>query len=58
MKIEAQGATLRVYDVKELGAADAAAFRHEVRAAMKDELNSLDIDLSELSTSKAAASGL
>jgi anti-anti-sigma factor len=47
MKIEAQGETLRVYDVKELGAANAGAFRHEVRAAMRDEVNSVDIDLSE-----------
>ena len=47
MKIEVQGDTLRALGVKEIGAANANAFRDEIRAAMTDSQKNLEIDLSQ-----------
>src|SRR3954466_3339088 len=47
MKIEIQGDTLRICGLKELGAANANAFRDEARAAMSDGQRNIEIDLSQ-----------
>jgi anti-sigma B factor antagonist len=47
MKIEVQGDTLRISGLKELGAANANAFRDEARAAMADGQRNVEIDLSQ-----------
>src|SRR2546426_2170827 len=49
MRIEHQGDTLTISEVKELGAANASAFRSEIRAALPPELKTIEIDLSETS---------
>lgn len=47
MKNFASGTTLHVTDVNELNASTAPALRDEVRAALKPEYNSVEIDLSD-----------
>lgn len=48
MKMEIQGDTLRVSDVKDLATANSNEFRDEVRAALTPAQRNLEIDLSEL----------
>jgi anti-sigma B factor antagonist len=47
MKVQAQGETLNVSGIKELGAANSQLFRDEVRGALGDEQKNIEIDLSE-----------
>ena len=47
MKIEHDGNNLRVSDIAELNAINAAAFRDEVRAAMPSSPDTIEIDLSQ-----------
>src|SRR5512132_4410545 len=47
MKIEHDGNNLRVSDIAELNAINASAFRDEVRAAMPNDPESSEIDLSQ-----------
>lgn len=47
MKMEAQGETLNVSGIKELGAANSQLFRDEVKGAMNDVHKNIQIDLSE-----------
>ena len=47
MKIEHDGNTLRVSDIVELNAVNAASFRDEVRAAMPTKPEAIEIDLSQ-----------
>jgi anti-sigma B factor antagonist len=47
MKVQAQGETLNVSGVKELGAANSNNFRDEVRGAMTDTQRNIEIDLSQ-----------
>jgi anti-sigma B factor antagonist len=47
MKIQNQGETLHVSEVKELGAANSNAFRDWVRANLVDGQRNIEIDLSE-----------
>lgn len=46
MKMEIHGDTLRISEVKELGAANANAFRDVAREAMGDARKNVEIDLS------------
>jgi anti-sigma B factor antagonist len=46
MKIEKQGEVLRISELMELGAANANAFRDEARAALGEEQQFIEIDLS------------
>ncbi len=47
MKLDVEGDTLRVSAVRQLGAANANAFRDWVRAAMTNGEKNVDIDLSQ-----------
>jgi anti-sigma B factor antagonist len=47
MKIENEGNHLRVSDIAELNAVNASQFRDEVRAAMPQSPESIEIDLSQ-----------
>ena len=47
MIIKVQGETLNVGEVKELSAANANAFKDEVRRAMREPLKNIEIDLSQ-----------
>ncbi len=47
MKVDAQGDTLRVSQIKDLGATGAPAFRDGVRSALTEGQRNIDIDLSE-----------
>lgn len=47
MNVKAQGETLNVSGIKELGAANSQVFRDEVKGAMNDLQKNIDIDLSE-----------
>jgi anti-sigma B factor antagonist len=47
MKVEQQGETLNVSEIKELGAANSQAFRDEVKGAMNELQKNIEIDLSE-----------
>jgi anti-sigma B factor antagonist len=47
MKIEAEGQTLRVSAVPQLGAANANSFRDSVRDSLVDTHKNIDIDLSQ-----------
>jgi len=47
MKLETQGETLRVTAIKELGAANATAFRDWVREAYSDGHKDIEVDMSE-----------
>jgi anti-sigma B factor antagonist len=47
MKIEHDGNNLRVSDIPELNAVNASSFREEVRAAMPQTPESIEIDLSQ-----------
>jgi anti-sigma B factor antagonist len=49
MKIQIQGDTLRITDVRELGAANSNTFRDQARAAMSDAQKNIEIDLSQTS---------
>jgi anti-sigma B factor antagonist len=47
MKVQLQGDTLTITGIKELAAANAQAFRDQVRAALRDEQKNIEIDLSQ-----------
>jgi len=47
MNISIHGDTLSIEGVKELSAANASAFRDEVRTAMREPLRNIEIDLSQ-----------
>lgn len=47
MKVEANGETLKVSGIKELGAANSQVFRDEVRSAFSEPQKNIQIDLSE-----------
>lgn len=47
MNIKIEGETLNVGGIKELSAANANAFRDQIRAAMREPLRNIEIDLSE-----------
>jgi anti-sigma B factor antagonist len=49
MKIQIQGDTLRITDVRELGAANSNTFRDQARSAMSDSQRNIEIDLSQTS---------
>jgi anti-sigma B factor antagonist len=57
MKLEIQGDTLRISEVKELGAAVAAAFRDHARAALSDEQRNIEVDLSQTTFVDSAGLG-
>ncbi|EEF62630.1 anti-sigma-factor antagonist [Pedosphaera parvula Ellin514] len=47
MKMQIQGETLRITDIKELGAANSNDFRDKARAALTEAQRNIDIDLSQ-----------
>ena len=47
MKIQVERETLRISEVKELGAANADEFRDQARASLTHDLKAVDIDLSQ-----------
>jgi anti-sigma B factor antagonist len=47
MKMLIEGETLRISEVKELGAANSTNFREQARAALTDEQRNIEIDLSQ-----------
>jgi len=47
IKVQIQGETLSVGGVKELSAANANAFRDQVRGSLADRLKNIEIDLSQ-----------
>lgn len=47
MKVEAQGETLNVSCIKELGAANSQNFKDEIKSALGDMQKNIEIDLSE-----------
>jgi anti-sigma B factor antagonist len=47
IKVQIQGETLNVGGVKELSAANANAFRDQVRGSLADRLKNIEIDLSQ-----------
>jgi len=47
MKVEAQGETLNVSGIKELGASNSQTFRDEVKGALTDSQKNIEIDLSQ-----------
>lgn len=47
MKILHQSDTLRISDLKEIGATSAQSFKDEVRAALPEGLQAIEIDLSQ-----------
>jgi anti-sigma B factor antagonist len=47
MKVQAQGETLNISGVKELGAANSNNFRDEVRGALTELQKNIEIDLSQ-----------
>jgi anti-sigma B factor antagonist len=47
MRMEVQGRNLRIAGVKELGTANATAFRNWVRHALAEDHQDIEIDLSE-----------
>ncbi len=49
MKIQVQGDTLHITDVREFGAANSNTFRDQARAAMSDTQKNIEIDLSQTS---------
>lgn len=49
MKIQVQGDTLHITDVRELGAANSNTFRDQARSAMSDSQKNIEIDLSQTS---------
>jgi anti-sigma B factor antagonist len=57
MKLETQGDTLRISEVKELGAADAAAFRDRARAALGGDQRNIEVDLSQTTFIDSAGLG-
>ena len=49
MNIQVDGETLRISEVKELGAVNSDAFRDQARAAMGDSQKNIEINLSQTS---------
>jgi anti-sigma B factor antagonist len=49
MKLQIDGETLRISDVKELGAANANSFRDRARAALSEGQRHIEVDLSQTS---------
>ncbi|MSU58812.1 MAG: anti-sigma factor antagonist [Pedosphaera sp.] len=49
MKIQIQGDTLHISEVRELGAANSNSFRDQARSAMSDNQRNIEIDLSQTS---------
>ena len=49
MKIQIQGDTLHITEVRELGAANLNAFRDQTRLAMSETQKNIEIDLSQTS---------
>jgi anti-sigma B factor antagonist len=47
MKMDIQGETLRISEVKELGASNSSDFRDQARAAMTPGQRNIEIDLSQ-----------
>jgi anti-sigma B factor antagonist len=47
MKMEAQGDTLRISGLTELGAANSNTFRDQARAALRETHTTIEIDLSQ-----------
>ncbi|MDB6122121.1 MAG: rsbV [Pedosphaera sp.] len=47
MKMQIQGETLRISDIRELGAANSNDFRDRARAALVDGKKNIEIDLSQ-----------
>lgn len=47
MKIKYHDKTLELSDILELNAANSAAFRDEARAALKENVGTIDVDLSK-----------
>jgi anti-sigma B factor antagonist len=47
MKMQIQGETLRITDIRELGAANSNDFRDKARAALTEAQRNIDIDLSQ-----------
>jgi anti-sigma B factor antagonist len=47
MKVQADGETLNISGIKELGAANSQSFRDQVRGAMTDTHRNIEIDLSQ-----------
>jgi anti-sigma B factor antagonist len=47
MKIQIQGETLRISEIKELGAANSGDFRDQARAALTPAQRNIEIDLSQ-----------
>jgi anti-sigma B factor antagonist len=47
MKLSIDETTLKISGIKELGAANANSFRDQARAALKESMKHIDIDLSE-----------
>ncbi len=56
MKIEFNGDTVRVSEMKELGASNSHQFRDQVRASLKEGHKNIEIDMSQ--TSFVDSSGL
>ena len=46
MKMQIQGESLRITDIKELGTANSNQFRDQARAALTPEQKNIDVDLS------------
>jgi anti-sigma B factor antagonist len=49
MKFEVKGETLKIGGLKELGAENSQFFREQVQAALPDRLQSIEVDLSQIS---------
>jgi anti-sigma B factor antagonist len=49
MKLEVNGETLRIGDIRELGADNSQYFREQVQAALPDTLKDIEVDLSQIS---------
>jgi anti-sigma B factor antagonist len=47
MKVQVRGNTLVIAGIKELGAANSQTFRDQVRAALTDDQQNIEIDLSQ-----------
>jgi len=57
MKLEIRGDTLRVSEIKELGAAVATAFRDRARAALGGDQRNIEVDLSQTTFVDSAGLG-
>lgn len=47
MKVQVHGSTLRITGIKELGAANSQSFRDQARSAFADDMQNIEIDLSQ-----------